>query len=261
MDDDGRPQHAVCVKVKGDRTGGAAPVAPGAMKPEATAEWVDAEAKPTTIAEFIKTNKQTLRDTEQVQAQIQNDLMAEVRAVVEEQVLIGSGVWPALTGILNTPGVVPIAYDAAALPPDLILAAITELGKGGVNANVIALSWDDWEALESLKTGADNAYVNNPFLGLANTLWGRTFVPGVGIPSGTAIVGDTRIGIQVLWREGIHIALGQESDDMVKNRITILAETAVASAVYVPSAWAIVDLTGTGTESAPTKGGSRKQAD
>ena len=45
---------------------------------------------------------------------------------------------------------------------------------------------------------------------------------------------------------------------MTRNRATLLAETRVALAVWVPAAVAIVDLTGTGTgvESASSHGGA-----
>lgn len=253
------PSYPYARKVKGDRTGGAAPVLPGAVKPQATAEYKDAEAKPTVIAEYIKVSDVTLQDVDQLQGALQADLMNEVRAVVEEQVLIGSGVWPNLPGLMNDPDVIPIPFDAAALAPDLILKGIATLGKGGVSPNVTALSWEDWEALESIKTGADNEYVNSPFLAVANTLWNLPFVPAVGIPPGKALVGDTRT-IQVLWAMPIQVFLGQESDDMTRNLITLLAETRVASAVRVPSAWAIVDLAGTGTQTAaaPKSAGAKK---
>ena len=90
----------------GDRTAGAAPVTPGSIKPPATIEYKDAEAKPETIAAFVKCQKATLADVDQLTARIQTRLMTGVRAAVENQVLTGDGVSPKLLGLLNTPGTI-----------------------------------------------------------------------------------------------------------------------------------------------------------
>ena len=248
----------------GDRTAGAAPVSPGQIKAQATIEYRDAEAKPETIASWVKVQKQTLADVDQLAARIQNRLMSGVRAAVEDQVLSGDGVSPNLLGLLNTPGTASVPYDAAAVPPDAILDAIAAVLTNGAQPNVVALSIPDWTAVLKSKSVGSGEYLGSPFLAPASSLWSLPMVPAVGIPEGQAIVGDTRIGISVLWREPIHILISDaDQDDWVRNRCTLLAETRVASAVWVPAAFAIVDLTGAGAESAssgPPPGTARPKA-
>lgn len=241
----------------GDRTAGAAPVLPGQSKPPATIEYKDAEAKPETIAAFVKCQKATLADVAQLTVRIQSRLMAGVLAEVENQVLAGDGVSPALLGLLNTPGTVSVPYDAAAVPPDAILDGIAACLTNGAQPNVVALSIEDWTTILKSKSAGSQEYLGSPFLAPASSLWSLPMVPCVGVPAGQAIVADTSIALTVLWREGIHVlASDQDQDDFTRNRATLLAETRVAVAVWVPAAVAIVDLVGTGAESqmaAPSK--------
>ena len=245
----------------GDRTAGAAPVLPGSIKPQATIEYKDAEAKPETIAAWVKCQKATLADVDQLAARIQTRLLTGVRAAVENQVLTGDGVSPNLLGLLNTPGTVSVPYDAAAVPPDAILDGIAAGLTNGAQPNVVALSIEDWITILKSKSAGSQEYLGSPFLAPASSLWSLPMVPCVGVPAGRAIVADTRIALTILWREGIHILVSDsDQDDFVRNRATLLAETRVALAVWVPSAVAIVDLTGTGAEAAgaPRGGGAKK---
>lgn len=228
----------------GDRTAGAAPVAPAALKPAATISYADAEAKPETVAAWTKVNKQTLMDVQALQARIQTRLLAGVLAAIEAQVIGGDGTPPNLLGLLNTSGIAHVAHVAGTLGPDALLDGIVDVLAVGAKPNVIALSLPDWAALLKTKSAGSQEYLASPFLATAQSVWGVALVPAVGIPVGTALVGDTTIGIQVLWRESVHMVISDsDQDDVVRNRATLLAEARVASAMWVPAAFAIVDLT------------------
>ena len=153
----------------------------------------------------MKCQKQTLADVDQLAARIQTRLLTGVRAEVENQVLTGDGVSPNLLGLLNTPGIIPVPYDAAAVPPDAILDGIAACLTNGASPNVVALSIEDWTTILKSKSAGSQEYLGSPFLAPASSLWSLPMVPCVGVPAGQAIVGDTRIGISVLWREGIHV--------------------------------------------------------
>lgn len=246
----------------GDRTAGAAPVSPGQIKPQATIEYKDAEAKPETIASWVKCQKQTLADVDQLTARIQTRLLTGVRAEVENQVLTGDGVSPNLLGLLNVDGTVSVPYDAAAVPPDVILDGIAACLTNGAQPNVVALSIEDWTTILKSKSAGSQEYLGSPFLAPASSLWSLPMVPCAGVPAGQAIVADTRIALTVLWREGVHILISDsDQDDFVRNRATLLAETRVAVAVWVPSAVAIVDLTGTGAGVETSGRGGRRHAE
>ena len=150
----------------GDRTAGAAPVQPGAIKPPATIEYKDAEAKPETIAAFVKCQKATLADVDQLTARIQSRLMTGVLAEVEDQVLTGDGVSPNLLGLLergrHRPGPVrrrrrcPRTRSSTGSPPCLT---------NGAQPNVVALSIEDWATILKSKRAGSQEYFGSPVPG------------------------------------------------------------------------------------------------
>ena len=227
----------------GDRTAGAAPVAPGAIKPQATVSYQDAVATPTVVAAWTKVNKATLMDVGQLQLRIQNRLIAGVSAAIEAQIISGDGTGVNLLGLLNQSGVANVPHVGGSLAPDAVLDGIVACLAVGAKPNVIALSLTDWASLLKTKTGADNEYIGSPFLSTAQALWGVSLLPAIGVPSGRCLVGDTQIGLTLLWREGIHALISDsDSDDFTRNRATILVESRVALATWVPAAFCWVDL-------------------
>jgi hypothetical protein len=57
------------------------------------------------------------------------------------------------------------------------------------------------------------------------------------------VVGDSRVAARIGVRQGISLIVGQESDDMTRNRVTVLVEGRWAPLVAVPSATAHFTLT------------------
>jgi Phage capsid family len=222
----------------------AATVAPGATKPAAAIDYVDAEAKPVVIAEFVKVNKPTLPDIPQLQTQIQNRLITGVLQALEQQVIAGDGTGTNMLGILNTAGLGSIPYTAGEQTADEILDGITAILISGARPNVVALNPLDWSTLLKTKASGSGEYTASPFLSTAQSVWGVNLVPATGIPAGVALIGDTRIGLQLLVREGVHVVVSDaDTDDFTRNRVTLLAEGRWASAVFVPAAFCAVHLT------------------
>ena len=62
------------------------------------------------------------------------------------------------------------------------------------------------------------------------------------IPAGQALVGSFAQGA-VLWiREAVSVIVGQESDDMIRNMVTLLGEMRAALTVMQPTAFCLVHL-------------------
>jgi len=59
---------------------------------------------------------------------------------------------------------------------------------------------------------------------------------------GQILVGDSRVGAKLGVRQGIGLVAGQESDDLVRNRVSILLEGRWTPLVTVPTAFAVHDL-------------------
>lgn len=229
-------------------SGGPAPTVPMAVKPSVDFSYQDAEANPATIAGWVKIARQTLADVPTLAAVIQTRLLARTQLALETEVLSGDGSVsdrtgkPGIVGLLGTTGVAVVTPTGSEPVPDSIIDAITDVLMVGAVPNVCAINPRDWATLLKTKSSGSGEYVASPFLATAQQVWGVTLTPAVGVPQGKIIVGDTNLGITLMWREGANIRIGEESDDMTRNRVTILCELRAALAVWVPTAFCIVDL-------------------
>src|SRR4051794_18378247 len=161
---------------------------------------------------------------------------------LEDQVIAGNGTGQNLRGILNTTGVASVAYDAAELAADLTLEGIVDVLLSDAEPNFVALSPSDWaDMLKQKADGSGEYYSGGPFAITAERLWGTTAVPCKAIPEGTALIGDTTVGLTLFVREGVNVlASDSDQDDFVRNRVTLLGEGRFGLAVWQPSAFAIV---------------------
>lgn len=219
---------------------GPAPVAPGTTKPAAGIAYQDAVAHVSTIAGWVKLNKQSAQDSAQLQPAIQSRLLFKLLQNVLNQVIAGTGSvsdvtgQPGLTGLLATSNILTV--DGAGKPEaDAILNGIAACLTLGAAPNLVVLSIADWVKLLQTKT-TTGEYIASPFAATVSQIWNTAFLPSVAVAAGTAIVIDTRLACTLLWREGAHVIVGQESDDMVKNKLTLLVEARASLPVWIPAA-------------------------
>ena len=93
----------------------------------------------------------------------------------------------------------------------------------------------DWYNIEIAKVGAsdDRYVVGNPRDMMGPTLWGIPVVITNSITAGTFLIGSFALGAEIKDREQATIEVSREnSDNFVKNMITILAEERIALVVY-----------------------------
>jgi HK97 family phage major capsid protein len=229
---------------QGDPAGAAAVVPEGTVKPASTITYADAEAKAATIAHYTKVRRQTLADVAQLDITLRARLMYGVLRTLEAQVIAGDGTGDNLRGILNTTGVGAPDVTAIELAADKTLEALVAVLVSGAQPNVIALHPRDWADMLRAKAEGSGEYLSaGPFVATAEQLWGSTAVPALGVPHGTALAGDTRLGATLLVREGVNVLISDsDQDDFVRNMVTLLAEGRWALAVWQPAAWAKVTL-------------------
>lgn len=230
---------------QGDPAGAAAVVAEGALKPQALITYEDAEARARTIAHFVKVRKQTLADVAQLETTLRDRLMYGVLRALERQVISGDGVGENMTGILHTAGIAAPDVSAIDLGADKTLEGLVSVLISGAVPNVIALSPRDWANMLTAKASTSGDYFSGgPFIATAQRLWSTPVVPCLGVPVGTALVGDTRLGCTLFVREGVSVTVSDsDSDDFTRNRLTLLGEGRWALAIWQPAAFAAVDLT------------------
>ena len=213
----------------------AAVTAHGAVKPQATLTYVDKSEEAQTIAVWVKMNRQDLADYDGVAADLDVALSYGVRA--EEEELLVADILGA-TGI-HIPDFTGFTVVNAI---DRLIVAAAQQRVTGVNVAFAALHPLDAAALAIAK-GSDGHYVfgASPF-GPGGPLNGVTPVQSPGLTRGTALLGDSGIGAKLGIRSGLAVFVGQEQDDMTRNRVTILCEARVTPMVTVPSAFSKVAL-------------------
>ena len=225
----------------------AAPVAEGAVKPQAGLATSDETAPVRTIAGWIKVNRQAMDDAAGLSTLINTLLPYDVRRKIEYQVLRGDGTGQNLTGILEQTGIGEPAYVEGDNIADAILRAMTYVILAEQEPNFTALHPLDWQALllmrenQAQRTG--QYLYGGPGMMAAATVWGMTVTPSTAITSGAPLVGDS-MGCTLLVREGVNVkASDSDQDDFVRNRVTVLAEARVALPVWYPSAFAVANTT------------------
>lgn len=240
-----------------EATSAAAPTAPGTAgalvlnagggyKPEGSIAFEKVTATVKTIAEWIPATKRGLADASQLRGLIDDELMADLAQVEEDEILNGSGSGEHLTGILETPNIQAQAYSATVAGLDPLLET-TLKGKTKVRtvgrsvATGYLLNPADWEKIQLARLAKNPQ--NEALTAGVPTLHGLPVVESENIAAGVGLVGDFRKA--VLWdREQAQISItDSHADFFIRNLVAILAEERVAFGVTRPKAFVELDLT------------------
>lgn len=224
-----------------------APVAEGAVKPQAGITMADATAPVRTIAGWIKVNRQAMDDAAGLSTLINTLLPYDVRRKIEAQVIAGNGDGQNLSGILDQTGLGEPAFVVGDNIADAILRAMTVVILADHEPNFAALHPLDWQNLLLMRennTDRTGQYLyGGPGTMAAATIWGMAITPTTALAAGAPLVGDS-MGATLLVREGVNVKTSDsDQDDFVRNRVTVLAEARVALPVWYPSAFAVADTT------------------
>jgi hypothetical protein len=225
-------------------TNGAAAVAEGGQKPEASFALEEADVAIKKIAVTATVTDELIQDHPSVAQYLNNSLGYSVLAREEELIISGSGSGAEFTGILNTSGIQTESIGGSATPLDAVHKAITKIR---VNAQceptAIVFHPNDWQDIRLSKDGAGQYYGGGPLVGPygqplspSNTLWGLSVVVTTHMTEGTAIVADFARALGMFRRQGVTIeATNSHNDDFQYNRTTIRAEERCALAVFRPA--------------------------
>jgi hypothetical protein len=208
--------------------------AAGTVKHEASLTYTADSVRAVTVAAWLKANRQDIDDVEALAADIQQALTYGTLRKVEDLLLNGAPAdpdGPAVPGILD--GATAPTLTATNLADAVGQAKAILLGEG-VQVNFVAASPDTVE-VEEARTGSDGHYVNT--ITPDGRIRRLPLVESTALGTGEVLIGDSRnaaLGV----RQGIAVIVGQESDDMTRNRVTILAEGRWTPLVSVPTAFA-----------------------
>lgn len=220
-------------------TNSAAPVSESSNKPESSLVYALTQSAVVTIAHWIKASKQILDDFKALMSMIDARLRYGLKLVEENQLLKGSGVGNNLNGIytqataFSAPIVVTLPTKIDQIRLMLLQAELAEYPATG-----IVLHPADWAAIELTKDSQRGYVFANPQQMAAPRLWGRPVVETQAMTQDTALVGAFQLGAQIFDREEANVVISSEnSDDFIKNMITIRCEERLALAVYRPQAF------------------------
>lgn len=177
-----------------------------------------------------------IADQEEFQSIINDELMSDLRVVIEEDVLSGPGGsdW---TGIYNTIGVGDVDAALAANNADALHHAITTVR---VAFEMEPTAWGiDPEAFEAywLEKGQDGHYLHHrgPQEAQVQSIWGKP--ASVSTAYTQPIVGDWFRGAKLWVREAVSIVIGRIDDQLLEGLWTVRAQMRGAFAVKQPKAF------------------------
>lgn len=216
-------------------TNNAAMVAEAAEKPQSLLTFENETIPTRVVAHWIKASKQALSDNTFLQGLIDNRLRRGLAEKVEQQILLGDGTGQNLSGLIaNSTAFVStnVAQIEKANKLDVIRLAMLQAVLAGYQPNAAILNPIDSTLIGLTKDDVGGYLIQNPTNGVGNmTMWGLPVVDSVYMSAGNFLVGDlTQAELYNRWAASVSV--GYESDDFIKNLVTILGEERLALGVY-----------------------------
>ena len=197
-----------------------------------------ATGKVYTYADGYTVTNQMLSDAGAFASYLNSQLGYNIKAVIQDKLLNGSGTSGEPTGLLKTTGVQHQGAVDVADPlniPKTVRKAIGLLNRIGAPITAIVLSPEDAETLDLMEDANKRFYGQGPFGVGPTTLWGHPYVVSQALTEGTALVGNMQT-IQLLQREPLSIeAFNQHADYARRNLVYVRAEQRSAQVIYKPA--------------------------
>lgn len=209
-------------------------------KPESAITFTLATEAVQTIAHWIPASKQVISDSAQLQGYISGRLIYGLKLKEETQLLAGTGSNGELNGLITQATAYTVQSPQLTNELDIIREAIKQAQLSEYFPTNIVLNPQDWYDIDVRKVGsADDRYVvGNPREMSAPRLWGLPVILSNSITAGTFLLGAFDMGAEIKDRQQSTVEVSREnSDNFVKNMITILAEERIALVVYRPAAF------------------------
>lgn len=218
-------------------TNSAAETTEGSAKPQSAITFELLTTNIATIATWLKISKQLAADAPALASYINIRLAYAVNKRRDQQIIIGDGTPPNVSGITDTGNFTAFVPVSGGTKLDGIAAMIAELEAKGYTATGVMMNPRDLWAINTLKT-TDGLYIfGDPHRGPVTGPWGLPTVTNVSVPVGKAIVADFAEAYQWWNRQGTVVEMFEQDEDNVqKNLVTIRAETRGALETRLPGA-------------------------
>ena len=226
----------VYMKENGDGEGSIATVAEGSTKSQFDVDLIEASVKFETIAGWMRVTRKAMNNIQGFTSYLQARLPEKLLRVEDAQLLNGDGVSPNIKGI-TAAGNHTAASGAATVDIEQLVQAISQLEELDREATGIVLRPSDYYALLLNKAAGSGEYDLPNIVTVSPE--GMMRILGIPTVASTAmtvdkfIVGDFRMGAQLLIQEGIRIEFFEQDGDNVRtNKITVRIEETVAFPVF-----------------------------
>jgi HK97 family phage major capsid protein len=220
-------------------TNAAAETSEGETKPESTITVEPMQFLVCTIAHILKVGRQALEDSGALGTYLNQRMTFGVRSRLEQQIVVGNGTSPNISGILNAGNFTAAEAQSGEALQQFVRRQKSVLRNLGVAERdmIVVLNPDDWSDYELSITSTDLNLAALIAAGVPPSLWRLPVVESSSVTVGTAIV-MAASAVQLYEREGVIVQLfEQDADNVSKNLITVRAEGRFALGVYQP--WAI----------------------
>lgn len=206
-------------------------------KPESGITFTLASEAVQTLAHWIPASKQVIEDSAQLQSFITNRLTYGLKLYEETQLLTGTGANGQLNGLVTQATAYTVQSPQLTNKLDIIREMIKQAQIANYTPDAIVMNPQDWYEIDVLKVGSsatDIRYVvGDPRAMSTPMLWGIPVVLSNSITAGTALVGAFAMGAEIKDRMNATVEVSREnSDNFVKNMVTVLAEERIALCVY-----------------------------
>lgn len=217
---------------------GASSVAEGVAKPEATMQFVSADAPIRKIATWIPVTTEIIDDAPTLRGYIDRRLGYMLALAEEKQILNGNGLAPDLRGIRQTTGLQTIATVGAGEAAAGIGRAIGKIELVDGEADFLAMNPTDFWLMVTTRhanqfdAGGGGAL---PYGVAPNNVYGLTPIRTPSIEALKFLVGSGRLGAAIFDRQQIVIRTGnQHASYFIENKIAVLAEERIGLGVFRP---------------------------
>jgi HK97 family phage major capsid protein len=194
----------------------------GDLKAEVEMAGTLATAKIATVAAHTKASRQILSDQSALQAAIDRILRYKVLSKLENLILNGNGTTSKINGLLNQADTMVATIGTT--PADIVGEALMRQANAGYAPNVVLLNPEDWFKIQITKNADDEYIFGSPTNPVPPALWNTQIVVTPAIAVDTGMVLDTSFTTLLdRWQTSVMVAT-ENSDDFVRNLVTILAE-------------------------------------
>ena len=222
-------------EMKNPDGGVAGTTAEGAAKTQTDFDIVEATQKVEKVTAYMKVSKEALDDIESLAGDIRNELITLVELKADSQVLSGTGTTPQIKGLMTwaTTFANPTALndfyalngsnERDALYAAMLQVKLAEVQTGepaGFMPDTLVLHPTDLAKLKLKKDTTGNYVFGGTY---TENFEGINILENARMTAGSFLVMDsTKAAYKV--REGTTVSIGYDSDDWVKNLVTIIAE-------------------------------------